>query len=147
MTVRPINKDDLWEYVEAAFDSDTEILNCYDKSQPVKTIDDVCRSIVYKIRNSFGESKMRGVLMNGKKVGYYVYSEDLLISFGLNREYRNRIVLPELWEIIKSELGDIFQCLLYSYNVRAIDWLKKCGMEVMFENVSLLRFENKVNLN
>ena len=145
MTVQPIDINDLRVYVDAAFDGDDDILFYYDKKEKVKTISEACENVVNKVENQYDDSQIRGLKINGSKVGYFVYTNDLLVSFGVNKHYRNKAILTDMWEIIKKEMGDTFQCLLYSYNVRAVDWLKRCGMDILFENVTVLRFENNLN--
>lgn len=145
MTVQPININDLRDYVEAALDGDEDILRFYDKKEKVETISEACSSVVNKIRIAYTESDIRGVKINGSKVGYFVFDDELLISFGLNINYRNKVILTDFWEKIKEELGDTFNCLLYSHNERAIGFLKKCGMNIIFDTVTVLRFENNLN--
>lgn len=142
MTVVEIHIDELLDYVEPAFSGDDDLLFYYDKKANVKTTKEAAENVIIKIRKSYIGSECRGIKVNGDKVGFFVYADELLISFGLNKEYRNKVVLGEMWQMIKGELGDSFQCLLYSYNVRAIDWLRRNGMTVLFENTTLLRFEN-----
>ena len=145
MTVQPIRIDELRDYVDAAFNGDDDILFYYDKKEKVKTIEQACENVVTKIKIVYEDSEIRGIKINGSKVGYFVYSDELLVSFGINKWYRNKAILSDMWEKIKEELGETFQCLLYSYNIRAIDFLKKCGMEILFDNVTVLRFENNLN--
>ncbi len=145
MIVQPININELREYVDAALDGDDDILFYYDKKEKVKTIAEACENVVNKISVVYEGSELRGIKINGSKVGYFVYSDELLISFGLNKCYRNKAILSDMWDKIKAELGDTFQCLLYSYNVRAVNYLKKSGMEVLFDNVTVLRFQNNSN--
>ena len=145
MTIHSINIDKLREYVDATFEGDDDILFYYDKKEKVKTIPEACENIVNKIGIVYNGSELRGIKINGHKVGYFVYTDELLISFGLNKCYRNKAILTDMWEHIKLEVGDEFQCLLYSYNVRAVDWLRRCGMDVLFDNVTVLRFQNHLN--
>lgn len=145
MQVKHIHIDELFSYVEQAFDNDDDILFYYDKKVKPKTIPDACRNVVDKINMEYSDSEIRGVLIDGNKAGYFIYEGDMLISFGLNKEFRTREYLPVFWSYIKQELGDTFQCLLYSYNLRAVEFLQRCGMNILFENVTLLKFENNLN--
>lgn len=144
MVVQDIHIDELISYVSAALDGDDDIVFYYDKKQKVKTIEEACDNIVWKIKTSYPFSEMRGIKINGSKVGYFVYVGELLISFSLNKNYRNKVILCDMWDHMTKELGGDFQCLLYSYNIRAIDFLKRNGMKVVFENTTLLKFENNI---
>ena len=132
----PLNQ--MQPFIEAAFLLDTDLLNYYDKGEKVTTTQDCCDNILLKIANNYPEASCMGVYEDGAPIGYFVYLPGLLISFGLNKKYRNSIYLKEFWETIKESLGNEFDCLLYSYNTRAINWLKKCGMEITLENVTAL---------
>lgn len=145
MVVQNIHIDELKSYVEAAFEGDDDIVFYYDRKEKVKTIQEAAENVVKKINKGYSFAEMRGVKINGAKVGYFIYTEDLLVSFGINKGYRLKEILIDFWEEIKKELGETFQCLLYSYNTRAIDFLRRNGMNILFENTTLLRFENNLN--
>lgn len=145
MVVQKINIDELLEYVESAFEGDEDIVFYYDKKEKVKSIREAAENVVKKIKKGYSFAEIRGVKINGGKAGYFIYTEDLLVSFGINKGYRIKEILIDYWECIKAELGETFQCLLYSYNTRAIDFLKRNGMNILFENTTLLRFENNLN--
>jgi len=140
MTVRTINIDELSDYVNETFKGDDDLLFYYDKKEKIKTIESACNNVVEKIRMIYTDSEIRGIKINGSKVGYFVFTDELLISFGLNKGYRNKVILIDMWDCIKHELGDTFQCLLYSHNIRGCDWLKKCGMKELFSNVTIFRY-------
>lgn len=145
MTVKEIHIDELIGYVAGAFKGDDDIVFYYDRNEKVKTVDDASNNVVEKIRKIYSGSELRGVQIDGERVGYFVFADELLISFGMNKKYRNKEVLSEMWDEIKKELGATFQCLLYSYNVRGVEWLRKCGMDILFENITILRFNNQLN--
>lgn len=145
MTIENIDINELPTYVDAALEGDEDILLFYDKKVEVKTVKDACTNIVNKISIAYSDSYIRGVKVDGAEIGYFVFDDELLISFGINKDYRNKETLTEFWGKITNELGGTFNCLLYSYNERAIGYLKKCGMSVIFDNVTILRFENNLN--
>jgi len=125
-------------FVEAAFLLDTDLLNYYDKGENVTSTQQACDNVMAKIKHNYPDAKCIGFYDNYNPVGYYVYMPELLISFGLNKNFRNSLYLDEFWKSIKQSLGDKFDCLLYSYNTRAINWLKKCGMVTTIENITVL---------
>lgn len=138
MTSKSINIEELKEYIDAAFYGDIELLSFYDPSQPVKTIEEACENVYSKIKYNYSDDQFSGIEIGGEKVGYFVYGNSILISFGINRKYREGISLSHFWGKIKEKLGDTFQCVLYSHNKRAIGWLERCGMETKVNNVSIL---------
>lgn len=133
-----VNMIGLKVYIESVFWDDDDILIYFDKEAGVKTTTDASVSVYKKIANQYYDAEKVGVEIDGYKVGYFVYMDELLVSFGVNKKYRNTEILSELWEEIKSRIGDTFQCVLYSYNTRAIGYLKKCGMKILFDNVTIL---------
>ncbi len=142
MKIVNIGIDDLKEYIYSAFMGDDEIISIYDPSVNVRSIEDVCESVHEKIESLVDPCRINGVWIDGNKAGYFAYSQNSLISFGLNKEYRDKNNLVDFWNVIKYAIGDNFQCALFSVNKRGVDWLKKQGMSVLFENITILTYEN-----
>lgn len=134
MNIGPYIKD----YINVAFAGDEEILQYYDKSQQVTTIADVCENVYMKLMNLYSDAVFMPFVYDGHKLGYFAYSDGLLISFGVNKRYRTREALQAFWDEITDALGQEFSCALYGHNTRGIEWLKKCGMQVLGENVTIL---------
>lgn len=139
MVVKNIHIEELNPFIEAAFLGDDELLNCYDKSVPVTRITDVCENVFAKIQSLIQPAELRGIEINGNKIGYFAFHPGVLISFGLRIEYRSKENLSKFWEIIKSELGGAFQCAIFSYNSRGLNFLKKGGMNVLYDNITFLQ--------
>jgi hypothetical protein len=142
MTKKEINIDELRTYVFAAFTGDEEIVSYYDKMQNIKSASDACENVYSKITNEYADAKLIGIEIDNEVAGYLAYKESLLISFSLGLKFRKKDYLVEFWEIIKAELPKTFQCVLYSHNSRAINYLEKSGMDVLFENVTILQFSS-----
>lgn len=142
MTQTKINIDQLRQYVFAAFTGDEEIVSFYDKMQNIKSAADACENVYSKITNEYADAVLVGIDVNGEVAGYIAYKESLLISFSIGVKFRKVDYLIEFWEIIKKELPPIFQCVLYSHNSRAINYLEKSGMDILFENVTILQFSS-----
>lgn len=138
MTTIPISIDQLKEYVDVSFLYDYEIVYFFDPRFNIQKWEDAARIVYDKIVSDYSECKIKGVEINGNKAGYLVYNDNLLISFGLNKEYRNEKELQSFWGIIIKEVGEFFQCVLFSKNTRAIRWLRKCGMDALLESVTIL---------
>lgn len=81
-----------------------------------------------------------------ESIGYFVTLPNTLYSFGLNKNHRNTETKDRLFSAIVEIIGGSFVCLLYPNNVRAITWLKKCGMvevdEVEPTAITLLYHKN-----
>jgi len=138
-----VNIGQLKEYIDIAFDNDDNIFKYFDRSINVNNeLKEVCISIFNKIQNEYSDGCFYGVELDGVKIGYFVTFNQLLVSFSINYEYREKEMLKMFFELIKISFDGSFQCLLYSHNKRAIYWLEKCGAKVVFENVSLLQFNN-----
>lgn len=133
-----ISLQEMQPFVEAAFLLDTELLKYYDKGEKITRLEDIPGNILKKIEKHYPDAICVGLLLNDTPVGYFVYQFINLISFGLDKNYRNSTYLKEFWEIIKATVGNDFSCVLYDYNTRAIQWLEKCGMEVTLKNVTVL---------
>lgn len=138
MTVKKISLIELNEYIYNTFINDKEIVKYYDKNIEIKNTLDAIINVTEKIEEVYSEADFFGVEINGNKAGYFVCRESLLISFGIGVEYRNREVLSDFWEHIKSTLGETFQCCLYSVNKRGIKFLEKGGMKILFDEITIL---------
>lgn len=138
MKIVTIGIDDLDEYVHNSFIDDDELVSYYDRNIIVTTTKDCIANILHKIKMYYKDADCFGVEINGIKEGYFVCTDELLISFGMNINYRRREVLEEFWGLIKKVMGNTFQVVLYAHNKRAIGFLQKGGMKVLFENITIL---------
>jgi len=139
VTVEFIQSEELHDFVDITLRGDTEIVNLFDKAANVKTNLDCIENVCYKVKKYHPLAKCRGVYFDNKPVGYYVFEEDALVSFGLSPDYRNDENTTKLFECIKNEMGNDFTCFLYSNNKRAIKWLQKQGMVKTFDNITILQ--------
>lgn len=137
--VKATNKEQFIEGMRAAFYNDVD-LNKYH----IKPSDDYEEMVQDSISNIYivkGELAMDNYLVywNDVLIGFTCISimVDLLYSFGINVEYRNRVVVRE-W---LSKVQDIIfkqaphmNVLLYSKNTRAINFFRKNGFNFVFQN-------------
>jgi hypothetical protein len=126
-----------YEAIKIAFANDTDIAENCDPSNEDKSQDGVAKDVYEKIVEY--EELFDGdfiVLNNdGKDVGFVYCLPRLLVSFGVNKQYRTKEFLPVVFDTIKQNAGEEFESFMWSRNTRAIQWLKKCGMtEEFFEN-------------
>lgn len=137
MTTKKITYQELSKAIRAAFDSDKELLEkFYDPNVKVNDVDEAVKDVSRKVA-TFSEAEYRGVYDKNELVGYFVFRNKLLISFGLNIGYRTRNYLREFFRLIRTEIKGKFGCLLFARNVRAIKFLVKQGMELMFTDGDL----------
>lgn len=142
MRKKEVNITEIHGYIKAAFSGDHEIVQYYDKTQKVKSCEEATENVFTKIDKNYPDAKLIGIAENEEPIGYFAYNNDLLISFGINMKYRERDSLVTFWELIKSEMPKVFQCVLYSHNSRAINYLEKSGMDIVLENVTILQFSS-----
>lgn len=127
-------------YVYNAFVNDNEIIEFYDRAANVKTVQEAIDNVCEKIKVSYPTAKIFGILIEGNKEGYFVFKDDLLISFGINVKHRNKDTLAIFWGEIQSRLGNNFHALLYSHNARAISFLEKGGMKILYDHITILTY-------
>lgn len=140
MEVKNINIEQFTEYVYNAFIDDTELLEFYDRSAKVSTTEEAIDNVCHKIKTAYPEANIYGVEIDNTKVGYFVKKDELLISFGMSIRHRNNITLKVFGDEIKSKMGNKFNAMLYSHNTRALNFLKKCGMQILFDHITVLTY-------
>lgn len=138
MIAKEITIQELMPFIEAGFRNDWEILRYFDRTERVESIEQICGNIYRKLANTYPDAKLIGIYKEDEKVGYFAYEGNLLISFAMNKWERKKETSIEMWAMIKKYVGEVFQCVLYTYNTRAIQWLKKNGMKVFCEDVTIL---------
>lgn len=126
------------KYIDIAYAGDTEILDYFDPSFPVSSVEEVCDNIYQKLLVNYPEANFEPLAYGGVDIGYFVWLPELLISFGINKSYRNKIVLEGVWHKMTASIGESFSISLFDHNTRAIKWLKRCGMKVFAEHVTIL---------
>lgn len=138
MKVSTIGIDELEEYIDRSFEDDYDLFEFQDRGFEAETIDGICKSVYDRIRLMPEPKFINGIVDNGEKIGYFVSCPFTLISFGMRKEYRDKEHLTTFFEFIKKQLGGTFQCPLFGHNTRAIKWLEKCGMNILFDNITIL---------
>lgn len=139
MTEEIIPIDGLLPFLFATYEGDHALVKYFDPGCIVKDWQSCCSAIYQKIKENYPLATIKAVKDIYTPVGYYVFEKDMLISFGLHMKYRNKKNLTKFWKLIQSEFDGSFSCVLYSVNTRAIGWLEKCGMKLLFDHVSILQ--------
>jgi len=136
MTSKVISYETLNDAIRIAFENDEDLLSFYDPNKQLNSIEEIISDVAAKIKtHDNGELVIRGIYEGTYGLmGYFVFKNRLLISFGMDVKYRNKRCLKTFWKIIKREMNDEVACMLWSKNIRAIKWLAKNGMKVLFAN-------------
>lgn len=130
-----VELEDFKIYIDKGFRGDSSLELYYDKSSKVSGMDAMIDNTYEKIKdfyNYFSDCNCYKVDFEGKDIGFVFLNKipNVLISFSISSEFRNRLILKEYFELIASQLQNSFTCLLFNENDRGINWLKKCGMKV-----------------
>jgi len=133
MIAKPITYKEFEMAIKTVFEGDKDAVALYDPKATIESVDDIIRDVVLKVR-TYENAIYKGIFEKGKLIGYYVYEDNSLVSFGLNPQYRIRNYLREFFGIIKKELSKPFFCVLHSRNLRGVKWLRKMGMEINDSN-------------
>jgi len=113
------------EHVAMAFEGDNEILEYYDSTVEVSTVDQVVDDIYRKLLEYDALFEFYFIPV---ECGYFSYIPGYAISFGRSVKNRDAKRLQKFWQQILEQLGGTFECALWTKNTRAINWLKKMGM-------------------
>jgi hypothetical protein len=133
------NLTDLKQYIDIAFNEDKELIKYFDKSASVSDTDGMSNNVWDKLKEYptyFSHVYCYKVFLNKEPIGFLFITKapNLLVSFSINKKYRNKEVLKEYFDNICKELDNDFICMLFSENLRGINWLQKCGMKIIEVN-------------
>lgn len=131
--------------IEYAFKDDNDINKYCDAEYKDATINELVLSVYDKLleHEQLGFCKFVDLIIDGELIGFFFCFQYLLVSFGINKNHRNKETLKKVFDIIKDEFDGYFECYMWERNKRAINWLKKCGMEEDYcklENVTKLKY-------
>lgn len=134
MQFKRVNYLKLRDYVSSAWRYDKDLIKFYDKSVSVSGNESMVLDTVQKITEmyrGYEDTEIYGIDIDSGCAGFIVLvpSLNLLYSFGLNVNHRKGEYLEYMFKFICSKLKNGFSCILYDYNTRAINWLKRCGMK------------------
>lgn len=140
MTAKKVSYSGLRRLIKIAFDGDLEIYKYYDPNIKVTSLSEIVEDIMKKIKE-YGEVNIYAVIVNKQEIGYFVSKEDHLISFALGAVYRVKEYLINFFALIKSRLGENFFTLLWVSNIRAIEYLLKQGMVIIFFKDNIIKLQ------
>jgi len=117
--------------IYAAFVGDDDVCNHCDPDAEDKTPDGISLDVYGKLMDwedvCFGTFKK--VKVEGKEAGFVYCFDDILVSFGVNKAYRNKDFLSSFFADIVETMGGDFVTFMWERNTRAIKWLEKNGMQ------------------
>jgi hypothetical protein len=131
-----INKELREKYVEDAFSGDKEL---FEKYHIIRSTEDNCiKDTINKIEefydniSSLMSYNFYGLKEDGKRIGYFTKCEikegnynEILHSFGININHRNKKTFKRFMEILENFFDDRIVVGLYKKNTRAISFLEK----------------------
>lgn len=133
--------------IRKAFEGDNDILKYADPSETYDDVEALCKRIEDKLieHSKTYLCKFITVIRDNDVAGYFFYRvfPVTLISFGINKAYRKD---ASFFAEIKKELGRDFDCYVFSRNVRALKWLQKNGMKILFQSDLVTFLESPQNL-
>lgn len=148
ITIREISNDNLIYFIRKGFENDVELLNYYDKGLVERSISAMVHDTYAKLQDYqhvFSKNISFAVYKEEEPIGYLFVTKEpnRLISFALNKTHRNKETLKKFFSLICGTLENNFECVLYSENVRGINWLIKCGMlvERKMNSLTILKFK------
>jgi len=141
-----ISIGDLKKYIEIAFEGDEELEHFYDKNSCLSSILDMTKNTYYKLeeyKSYFDKCCHYKVVLDNVEIGFIFITKNpnLLVSFSINKLYRNKENLIIFFNLIRNIFSEPFNCLLYNENYSAINWLQKCGMKIESVDSSITKLK------
>ena len=120
-----------------AFEGDKDISKYCDKNDKELEVEKLVLSIFKKLLEyeETEECDFYDLSVENEVVGYGFNYKNILISFGVNKKFRNKEKLEKVFEIIKGKFNNDFETYMWERNERAVNWLRKCGMTEVESNI------------
>ena len=121
-------------FIYIAFAEDKDLLVKYHTRE--KTLDELISNLIGDIEVVCDVMGMKcyAVVFDGEPIGFSVFNDVLLFSFGIEIHFRRKDILIEWFGELKKKMSSGFATCLYNENERAISFFKKNGMHVKVEN-------------
>ena len=129
-----ISEQDLPSIIRLSYEGDEDLLNKYhvDKFTLEQAVE--CELGIIKKDTEVMNLTYYKVVFDKIDIGYLVSSGDLILSFCINIKFRTKVILKEWWDMMVSFFGDKIKFGVLSNNQRAIQFFKKRGMKIAWEN-------------
>jgi hypothetical protein len=147
LEVEQVTITELKKYIEIAFEGDEEFFKYYDKCVLVNSYSDISNHNYFLLKE-YAELGLKNfsykVTLNNIPIGFIFITKNpnLLVSFSISKNYRNKKNLIEFFDKIKNIFSQSFDCFLYKENERAINWLIKCGMQIELTDGKIVKLKN-----
>ena len=142
-------------YAKETFEGDKEL---FEKFHILKSTEENCiKDTISKIEESYDSDLVEnytfyGLKEDGKKVGYFTkfqkregrYLVDVLHSFGININHRNKKTFKRFMEILENFFEDRIIVGLYKKNTRAISFLEKNDFLIIQNEEEYLILSKKI---
>lgn len=115
-----------------SFSGDENISKFCDPSIKTSTPEGVAFDVYVKLMDythCFDQWSFHRFKHEGVSIGFYFTARNMLVSFCVNKDYRTPDILSRFFDEISSSFPGDFCSFMWARNTRAINWLKKCGME------------------
>lgn len=128
MLLKKITKFELENLVKIAYSGDSDLLEFYwGTDLNLHEAVDLTMSLIEQVDKEVPVDYY-AVLNEEEEIGYVVRFPNNLYSFSININHRTKNNLIGFWDRIKEVMEEGFICMLFPKNVRAINFLKRCGM-------------------
>lgn len=137
----------IYNIIYNSFVGDSDLIMYCDQSIHATSVKEIVDETYKRIIDFKKLYKNKLVHVKTKKnttIGYYFYiinnNKYILVSFGLNKQYRNELSF-DFFSIIKQDLKN-FNSILFSNNTRAINWLLKngCVLESIKNELTYIKY-------
>lgn len=135
ITLKKISLYELPELIYLCYKGDDDLLNKYHIAK--LDLETAVQSTFGMIHTASRIKKIScyKVVYQKQPIGYVVtYGGNFLYSYAIAMKFRKKDILKNWWNEVKKILDEDFSSMLYSNNVRAVEFLIKNGMKVMQED-------------
>lgn len=148
--LQKISLPEVKKLIEISYEGDSELMQKYHVAPNMQYWDCVDKTMemmndVSKIRKLTNYK----IIYKKKPIGYVTISGNLLYSFGVNIQVRNKEFLIKWWGVVVKLFKERFFIMLLQNNTRTIGFLLKNNMQISsFDNENnaiTLIYESKLN--
>lgn len=142
ITIKKISRIEVWSLVELSYQGDDDLFEKYHVAK--MRFEDCVKCTIDMIEKVAREKNLvcYKIMFNKKAIGYMITFTDFLYSYAINIKFRKKNILTEWWKQVRKIMGRQFATGLYENNTRAIEFLKKQGMQFVGKSNDILVFIN-----
>jgi hypothetical protein len=142
VTIKKISRVEVWPLVEFSYQGDEELFDKYHVAK--MRFEDCVKCTIDMIEKVALQKDLvcYKIMFNKKAIGYMITFADFLYSYAINVKFRKKNILTDWWAKVKKIMGKQFATGLYENNTRAVEFLKKQGMQFVGKSNNILVFIN-----